>query len=634
MNEHLGFATLLVEIGELEDAEAETFRALQDHPDDDEALSLLAKIKHIRGELSQAFACWAQGRAATVDGAAQMRLESMLQLVTDPVRGAGEYLAVGQSHLWRKPVVFLKLEEVFRLFVARRPDEARMASSVLARDSRGKDLDMYKLAVLAEAWIAELSGDLAGACSLLEQLGQERGFEGDVDRSLALARIYEQLGDREHLEKAVNVCGHLSRTLQAFDRVATLGRLAALHRALGDGEDAATYERRFLTEFQHHMHRLSLAETTSVAARRYIPIDRLMTIRFTDNEPPDHPTPRRRALALALLGEHSRATELLRNEGALLDRKYLADLMLAEGHPESAVHVYLSALRADPADRWVLRQVLSLAGSPGEELIAEHFRQPQNAAQAEEMLESSLRAAPLRSDSWREMAMLRQVRGQEEEARRCAERADALAQAATRRASAVGRALSAAVYHFAGRPKGLVHEVWAERRPATGRGGYLEEILGNVTPELEQAVRNTFLSVREYAQAKLPQQTSGLLDYNYSYKITKEDEPSHGISAGLPTALAFLSVFLNRPLPQDIASSGELVADAHDVLVVRPIGEAEFKLHGACNRNLRALILPEGNRMTIASGTQVPQVVCQEMVRYVADLDSAIGLVFGPDVWF
>src|SRR6266545_822257 len=349
MNEHLGFATLLVEIGELEDAEAETFRALQDHPDDDEALSLLAKIKHIRGELSQAFACWAQGRAATVDGAAQMRLESMLQLVTDPVRGAGEYLAVGQSHLWRKPVVFLKLEEVFRLFVARRPDEARMASSVLARDSRGKDLDMYKLAVLAEAWIAELSGDLAGACSLLEQLGQERGFEGDVDRSLALARIYEQLGDREHLEKAVNVCGHLSRTLQAFDRVATLGRLAALHRALGDGEDAATYERRFLTEFQHHMHRLSLAETTSVAARRYIPIDRLMTIRFTDNEPPDHPTPRRRALALALLGEHSRATELLRNEGALLDRKYLADLMLAEGHPESAVHVYLSALRADPA---------------------------------------------------------------------------------------------------------------------------------------------------------------------------------------------------------------------------------------------------------------------------------------------
>jgi hypothetical protein len=232
------------------------------------------------------------------------------------------------------------------------------------------------------------------------------------------------------------------------------------------------------------------------------------------------------------------------------------------------------------------------------------------------------------------LATLHEIRGQAEEARRCTERAEALAKAAERRARAVGRALSAAVYHFAGRPKGLVHEVWAERRPATpGRGGYLEEILGSVTRELEQSVRNTFLSVREYARAKLPQQTAGLLDYNYSYKITKEDEPSRGTSAGLPTALAFLSVFLDRPLPQDVAASGELVADAHDVLVVRPVGEAEFKLHGAYNRNLQALILPEGNRMALAASVQAPRAVSEQMVRYVSDLDAAVNLVFGPDIW-
>jgi tetratricopeptide (TPR) repeat protein len=634
MNEHLGFAALLVEIGELEDAELETLRLLHEHPDDEEALSLLGKIKHIRGELSQAFACWAQACATSVDGAAQMRLDSMMQLVTDPVRGTGEYLAVGQGHLWRKPVVFLKLEEVFRLFTARHPVEAREACAVLARDARGQDAEMYKLAALAEAWMAELTGDLTEACDLLEKLGQERGFEGDVDRSLALARVYEQLGDREHLEKAVKVCGYLARTLRSFDQVAALGRLATLHRALGHGEETAACERSFLAAFHDRMHRLSLAETTAIAARRFIPLDRLMTIRCTDSEPPDHPTPRRRALTLALFGDHERAAELLRNEDALIDHKYLADLTLAEGHPESAIQGYLRALRADPTDRWVLRRLLSLAGSPGEEWIAEHFRQPKNAEQATEMLESSLRGAPLRSDTWRELAMLHQLLGREEDSRRCADRADALAQAAGRRASAVGRALSAAVYHFAGRPKGLVHEVWAERRPAQpGRGGYLEEILGRVTPELEQSVRNTFLSVREYARAKLPQQSTGLLDYNYSYKITKDDEPSHGTSAGLPTALAFLSVFLDRPLPQDIASSGELVADAHDVLVVKPIGDAEAKLHGACNRNLRALLLPEGNRAALAASTQIPRSVREEMVRYVPDLDAALGLVFGMDIW-
>ena len=66
---------------------------------------------------------------------------------------------------------------------------------------------------------------------------------------------------------------------------------------------------------------------------------------------------------------------------------------------------------------------------------------------------------------------------------------------------------------------------------------------------MTQAVKNTFVSVREYAWAKLPHMTSELLDYNYTYKVTKEDEPSGGLSAGVPTALAFLSVVLNRPVP-------------------------------------------------------------------------------------
>jgi len=634
VDETLGFANLLVEIGELDDAEAETMGFLQQRPDDPEALSLLAKIKHIRGELSVAFACWANSRAVSPDGGAQMRLDSLLQLAKDPVRGTGEFLAVGQSQLWRKPASFLKLEEVFRLFVAHRPDEARQACDLLARQHRGKDADLVKLAVLAQAWIAELSGDLADACAILEQLGLERGFEGDVDRALALARVYEQLGDAEHLAKAVHVCEYLARTLGPLDSVTALGRLAALHRALGNGEDTAIYEKEFLTAFQHRMHRLSLEEVTALAVRRYIPLDRLAAIPFAGTELPVSATPRRRALALALLGDRPAAAVLLRGEGALVDRKYLADLALAEGEREGAIGLYLQTLAEDPADRWVIRRLLGLVGTAGAEPIVERFRQPAAGAQAQEILESSLRDAPLRPEYWRELAALHQIRGQGEEAQRCADRAAALTEAARRRTSAVGRALSAAVYHFAGRAKGLIHEVWVARRPAApGRGGYLEEILGAVTPELDREVRNIFFSVREYARAKLPQQTAGLLDYNYSYKMTKEDEPSSGTSAGLPSALAFLSVFLDRPLPQDVAASGELVADAHDVLVVRQVGEAEFKLQGAYNRELRALILPEGNRASLAASFQVPQAVSAEMVRYVPDLDAAVSLVFGSDIW-
>ena len=195
-----------------------------------------------------------------------------------------------------------------------------------------------------------------------------------------------------------------------------------------------------------------------------------------------------------------------------------------------------------------------------------------------EALERAVREMPLRAELWQELSALHRLAGDADAAKRCAARAKALAAADARRDSAVGRTLSAAVYHFAGDAQGLIHELWAGRHPAPpGRGGHLTEIFGSVRPELEHTVRNILVSVREYAQAKLPHQTHGLTDYNYTLKITKEDEPSGGDSAGLPIALAFLSVFLGQPLPQDVASSGVVVADAHDVLVVQPVGRSSTR---------------------------------------------------------
>jgi len=76
-DERLLHATVLVEIGELYDAELEIASLLEDHPEDLTALDLLAKIKHMRGELSAAVACWAQVHAKTPSyGEGLMRLSS------------------------------------------------------------------------------------------------------------------------------------------------------------------------------------------------------------------------------------------------------------------------------------------------------------------------------------------------------------------------------------------------------------------------------------------------------------------------------------------------------------------------------------------------------------------------------
>ncbi len=630
--DRIRYARVLVEIGELYDAEIEVAHVLEQRPEDLTALDLLAKIKHMRGELSAAIACWAQVHAkspATLT--AHVRLNSMMQLGQESERGPGQFLVLGPFQLWRKPAAHLELEEVFRLFLARRPDEAKERCEQLARKYRGKDADLYKLAVLGEAWIAELTGDFDQARSILENLGNERGFETDGDRVLALARIYERIGEHELLEKAVHIYKHLDRS---FERVSVLGHLASLYARLGDPEEAARHEKRFLRLFCLRMHRPTFSDAVHAATRRYVPLSKLSRVRFAEMDGLSEPTPRERAIELFLAGDSSGARELLNGWNEVLDLKYRADLAVLAGSPAEGVSLYLQSLESDPDDVRVLEWLLNDYESSRSARIEEYFKRPGVSERALERLDASLRASPLRPSLWRQVASLHQILGHGQEAGRSAQRAESLEEASDRRQSTVGRVLADSVYHFVGRAKGLIHEVWAARRPAAaGRGGFLEEILGNLTPEFSQAVRNTFLSVREYARAKWPQETREILDYTYTYKVTKEDETSGGLSAGLPTALAFLSVFLDRPVPQDMASTGILIADSHDVQVLRAVGEPEYKVRGAYNRNLQKVILPEANRRDLEGNASVPRVICEEIVRYASNLDEAVVLTFGSDVW-
>jgi hypothetical protein len=163
VEEPLRYAAVLTEIGDLYDAELAVAEALERQPENLEALDLLAKIKHMRGELSAAIGCWAQVHAKAHPGeAALMRLSSLLHLAGEE-KNNSHFMVVGPFQLWRKPAAHLELEEVFRLFLARQPEEARERCVELARKYAGKDPDVYKLAVLANAWIAEMSGDLEGA---------------------------------------------------------------------------------------------------------------------------------------------------------------------------------------------------------------------------------------------------------------------------------------------------------------------------------------------------------------------------------------------------------------------------------------------------------------------------------------
>ena len=626
-------ARVLVELGELTQAEAEVAAILEESADDLEALRLYSKIKHMRGQLSLALACYAQLQArGTAPGElARIHLESMLRMAQDPERGAGEFLAVGQR-LVQKPTAYLALEEAFRLYVARRPHEARAVCRRAAGRYRDRDADVYKLAVLAQAWISELSGDLDAACAALEHLGQERGFEADLDRVMALVGLYELIGTRDKLEAAVNICRFLERS---FGARFVAGRLALLHRRLGREAEAARYEERHLAAYRRWMQRPTFTEVVRVAARRLLPLARLRSISFVEREMSEPVSVNEAAIAQTLAGDPDAAARIAADGEEALDLKCRGNLVaLMEGESERAVAICVQALREDPSDPHLAGWLLDVQGRAPHPEIGEILRERPIAPRVLAELKTAVKTSPGDTRVWRRLATFfgLQPGGREQQAQ-FDERATALELAAQDRARVSGKVFAAAVYRFFGRPCGLVHEVWATREmpPAGHAGGTLrrDDILGAVTDELRDSVRNTFLAVREYARAKFPHRTRDILDYNYCYKVTKEDEPSSGVSAGIPTALAFLSLFLQRPVAADMVSTGTLVADAHDVLTVGPVGDIEPKVDAAFHRNLSMIIVPRANQRELEQSAVVPRAVIREIVRYASDLDEAARLAFG-----
>ena len=67
------------------------------------------------------------------------------------------------------------------------------------------------------------------------------------------------------------------------------------------------------------------------------------------------------------------------------------------------------------------------------------------------------------------------------------------------------------------------------------------------------------------------------------------------------------------------------------MITIGRIGEADFKVSAAYHGNLRSLLLPAANRADLERSTHVPIAITDEIVRYAADLDEAVKLVFGAD---
>jgi predicted S18 family serine protease len=158
-------------------------------------------------------------------------------------------------------------------------------------------------------------------------------------------------------------------------------------------------------------------------------------------------------------------------------------------------------------------------------------------------------------------------------------------------------------------------------------------ILGNATPEFRSMVPAILATTRDFARAHWPHLASDADDFAYTLKIAKEDEPSSGPSAGLPIAVAFLSVMVGRAAPDGLSMSGALVCDSKGEVSIRRVGDAAHKVKGTCHRNLSGIVLPAENREDVEDGEVLPLSLARAMVRYAGSLTEAVEVLWGAEAW-
>lgn len=349
---------------------------------------------------------------------------------------------------------------------------------------------------------------------------------------------------------------------------------------------------------------------------------------------------RARAHLALLEGDFSTCERLLRRVGQCRGARWqdftqLSELAQRRGHFDEALAHALEAARRGALQRprlWrrileVLRQ--GAAQAPVRRLLEEP-------GVADRVLGASLeeaRRSPAEADRWEALAALEELAGRTGEATQHRSKAAALSTARGAGADS-GRALVAAVYSLDGEPRGLVHEIHASRaRLPPGIGAPGLAILGNVTPELCALTHLVLATVRGFVRAWWPHLGQGADDYLYTVKLTKDDEPSSGASAGLPLACAFLSVLIGRPLPEGVALSGAISCDSDPHVRVRRIGDAEVKVEAALHRGLKAVVLPEENRPDLERALRVPLSRAREVSRHVSTLREAVELLWGRAAW-
>lgn len=651
VGDRLLFARAMLAARRTDTAERELALVLGIDPDNPVARTLLVRAKQAKGKLSDAIRIWESWSESSERTSALVELGMLYQASQQPERGSSQRIGHDATPASRN-AAHLGLERAFRFASAGEFGVATELCDRVMAQHRTADRALFKLAAIEKAWLMEAAGRIDEAVAMLEALGHDADLVDDADRLVSLARLYE--GRPDGLRKAIAAYEVL---FESSSELVYLSRLAKLHARAGDRATAESYRRRHLAVFEQEVGEIRLDQLLRAASRRHVPLGDLERLSFASAElaaegerlrPFDTAgAARKRALVAILRRDPSAARDVfaeLRRRGRAnaADLAYLAELEAVGGNLEVASACYWGSVRqAEAAGETT--DPLALAGllvtsptgalPPSVRAIVDDSYRRSRACQA---LAELAKQRPFEPLAWRALATMMRYSGRLADAARHDRRADFLEQEAAARLAMPGHALTAAVYHARGERRGIVHELWATRYRTSGPdAGRLADghVFANLADDLQTYLRSMFEATKTYARTRFGHLVRDLDEYAYEFKLTNEDEPSSGPSAGLAIAIAFLSVFVDKAVPDDMALSGVVVSEARDHMSVRRVGDADIKVHGALARRLRRIVLPAETRREVEESDFVPRDASRSVAVYVRSFDEALEAVFGEDVW-
>ncbi len=636
MEYHLATASLCFAAGLSDQAESEARAALSLGAGDEAASLLLASIHHQRGELGAAIRLHMElAPRGPVEPSALAELGRLFESSLHPDQGMVRPPTLNIDPASTPPGMS-DLEHAFRLSFSGNLQQALRVVDRVAQRARTEARSLYKLAILERAFLLEQAHDIRGAIATLERLADEPGLANDVERLLCLSMLYEREGTVERIRRALRAVRHAYVVTR---RPTLLRRIARLVGKLGHVQLADAFEARYFDVFQRRMHALTLRETVGALRHVYIPPEGLSLLPFNqkavqrraarhdDCKRPDHQ--RRVAILAVWTGDDTRAESLFgqleaQGQTTPIDRLYFADVLERRGDPVQALVMRKKAL--GNLDKLEAAPLVRLCN--GGPVTAEDIRgalgDGARINEAIRVLQTKHKVCPDDAPTLEALARIVAAGGDMENANLHEKHARMVTQRAELPRHVV---LAAAAFRRGGEVRGIIHELWVDsRRVNKGRGGLdANDVLGSVTSDLRMRAVAIFHAVRSFVLARYPHRViEDLDDRRYFLRITKDDEPSSGDSAGLPIAVAFASVMLGFSTPKNLAFSGALICDAHHVLTIGKIGDVDAKIEGAYERRPCRIVLPADNRDDVGFAERIPRKIANEMVIFARSFDEVL----------